>query len=290
MEVDVSTLLHEQMVTPELPVLSSAITIPFPTPPSMEEPLLHGYRWRRIVRPDGEEVSIQVPLTAEDFLNPQEGDVMPQSTLHEDLTSNLRDMLRLYFANRPDVTVFHDLIFRWGIPGLSNPAPDIAIVPNVRQPHKNRRTFRVKQEGTRPILVIEVVSPQYQREDLVDKVTIYERAGVQEYVILEQRPQRGQTIDLITGYRLADGRYQPIWPEVDGRMLMQTVGLYISLQDGAVTLEDAATGERLLNVEEASAARREAEKRAEQETQARAELEAQVAALRAELAHLKGNL
>ncbi|MEW5987500.1 MAG: Uma2 family endonuclease [Chloroflexota bacterium] len=283
-----STLLQEKMVIPDTPVISPAVPVPFYAPPSIEEPLLYGYRWRRTVRPDGTEVSTQVALTAKDFLNPQEGDVMPQSTLHETLTANLRDMLRLYFANRPDVTVFHDLIFRWGIPGLSNPAPDIAVVPNVRQPHKNRRAFRVKEEGTRPILVIEVVSPQYQREDLVDKVAVYERAGVQEYVILEQRPQGGQTIDLITGYHLVNGRYQPLWLEADGRLLLQTVGLYICLRDGAVILEDAITGERLLNVEEAAAARLEAEKRAEKEAQARAELEAQVAALQAEVARLKG--
>lgn len=41
------------------------------------------------------------------------------------------------------------------------------------------------EEDTKPILIVEVVSPDYRKQDLIDKVEIYESAGVQEYVILE---------------------------------------------------------------------------------------------------------
>lgn len=101
-------------------------------------------------------------------------------------------------------------------------------------------------------------------------------------------------IDLITGYRLVRDRYRPILPEEDGRMHLQTVSLYISLRNGKVVLEDAATGERLLTIEEMEASRiqseqraQQAEQRAQAEAEARVELEAQLVALRAELARLK---
>lgn len=233
-----------------------------------------GYRWRRIRHPDGSEVSIQVPLTAEDFLNPQEGDVLPQNTFHEIVTVALRNMLRLYYKGQPHMAVFHDLIMNWGVPGLKNPSPDIAVVPNVRDRDRKRSTFNAKREGTKPILVIEVVSPSYRREDLIDKVDIYEQAGVEEYVILEEKEQRGQTINLITGYRLINDRYRPILLEDDGRMPLNSVGLFISLENGKVVLEELESGRRLLDIEEIETAR--------------VELQAEVEALRAELVRLKG--
>ncbi|MBI4772015.1 MAG: Uma2 family endonuclease [Chloroflexi bacterium] len=121
--------------------------------------LLRGYRWKRARGPDGREVSVQVPLDRKDFLSPQEGDVMPESTFHENVTTALRNMLRARYVADPGMAVFHDLIFRWGIPGLDEPSPDIAVVPNVRDREKNRGVFRVPEEGTWPVLVIEVVSP-----------------------------------------------------------------------------------------------------------------------------------
>ncbi|MBI2875954.1 MAG: Uma2 family endonuclease [Candidatus Tectomicrobia bacterium] len=274
-------------------------------PPPVEQPpieqLMRGYRWRSVLLPDGGEISVQVPLTPEDFLNPQEGDFVPESTFHATAINDLYSLLRARFGADPNTAVFSDLIIRWGIPGLSDPAPDIAVIPDVRDRDRNRRTFKVREEGTRPLLIIEVVSPDYRKQDLIDKVEIYERAGVQEYVILEQREQRGQVIDLITGYRLEGDHYRPLLLEDDGRMVLQTVGLYISLQNGKVMLEDAATGERLHTAEEAEAARaaeaqaraqaeqraQEAEQRVQAEAQARAELAAQLEALRAELARLK---
>jgi Uma2 family endonuclease len=217
---------------------------------------------------------VQVPLTRDDFLNPQEGDVMPQRTFHEETTSALRDMLRLRYAAEPGTAVFHDLIMRWGIPGLSEPSPDIAVVPNVRERERDRGSFWVQKEGTKPVLVIEVVSPFYRQEDLVDKVDIYERAGVQEYAIVEQREQRGQMVETVTGYRLANGRYRPILLDDEGWMLLRTVGLFITLREGRVLLKDAETGERLRNAEELEAAR--------------SALEAELEKARSELALLKG--
>ena len=69
------------------------------TAPPVEEPTFEqvrrGYRWRSVLLPDGREVSVQVPLTPEDFLNPQEGDLVPESTFHATATIDLHSVLRL---------------------------------------------------------------------------------------------------------------------------------------------------------------------------------------------------
>ncbi|MBI3763713.1 MAG: Uma2 family endonuclease [Chloroflexi bacterium] len=248
-----------------------------------------GWRYVRVTLPDGNETFRQVLLTPEDYLNPQEGDVMPQRPFHAQANRDLGSMLTTRYANDPVITVFQDLIMNWGIPGLPNPSPDTAVVPNVRDPQKDRGEFKVQEEGTRPTLVVEVVSPQYRKEDREDKVSIYERAGIPELVLLDHREQRGQFVDEALGYRLVNGRYRPIAPDENGFILCETVDLRIGLEHGRVVLVDVMTGQRLRTHEEEQAARQAAEARAEAEAAARAEAEARLAALEDELRRLRGD-
>lgn len=241
-----------------------------------------GWRYVRVKLPDGREVSQTVPLTPADFLNPQEGDVMPQRPFHAQATRDLADMLQTRYAGSPAVTVFNDLIMDWGIAGLPNPSPDVSIVPEVRDPERERGgRFNVVLEGTRPALVIEVVSPQYRKEDREDKVAIYAKAGVREYVIFDHRTRRGQGIDEVLGYRLLENAYLPISPDEDGFIYCETVGLRMGLENGRVVLIDGETGARLPTHTEAVA-------RAEAEAAARQQAEARLAELEAELERLRG--
>jgi Uma2 family endonuclease len=258
----------------------------------VEEPFdqERGWRYKRVTLADGREVSYMVPLTSEDFLNPQEDDVWPQSPLHARITDDLTFMLRTRYTNT-NIVVFHDLIINWGIPGLANPSPDISVIPGlpVYRLQDDISTFYVQQEGTKPVLIIEVVSPWYRQEDLVDKVGIYEQAGVHEYVIFDffspHNPERGTTLV----YRLIDGRYQQQLPDENGFYDCETVDLRVGLEGGErLVLEDRQTGKRLQTLEEVIAARRKAEARAEAEA-ARAEAaEARLAEMEAELRRLRG--
>ncbi|NJP08700.1 MAG: Uma2 family endonuclease [Leptolyngbyaceae cyanobacterium RU_5_1] len=103
----------------------------------------------------------------------------------------------------------------------------------------------VANEGVRPALIIEVVSPRFRKADRETKVVHYARAGVQEYVILDRRTYRKQVRDEVLGYRLVNGHSQPITTDEEGRILCETVQLWISLQDGQLVMEDSQTGERL---------------------------------------------
>lgn len=284
----------------EIPALTDMIPPPEPFNPEK------GWRYRRETLPDGREVSYMVPLTSEDFLNPQEGDVMPQTPLHEWISFLLTYMLRVRYLNT-HITIFHDFIINWGIPGLSNPSPDISVVPNVRDVEavKRQGVFFVKQEGTKPILVIEIVSPHYRKEDRKTKVEIYEQVGVPEYVIFDFYTRRGRDREQgeVIMYRLVGDRYIRQTPDEDGLYYCQTVDLRIGLEDSErLVLEDGETGQRLRTPEEnierlkaaiaqaeaEAQARAEAEAQAEAEAKARAEAEARIAQLEAELRRLRG--
>lgn len=209
-----------------------------------------GWRLEIITKPDGTTVEIQVPLTEEEFLHPQEGYHLPNSTFHDDAAGDAKDMLARRYANDPTAAVFRDLIVKWDIPTLGDHCPDTCVVFGLRDKNRVRTEFSVSEEGTRPALIIEVVSRRYRKQDRETKVRQYAQAGVQEYVIIDQRTQRGQVIDEVLGYRLIEGIYIPITPDEEGRILCETVGVRIGLQEGRVVMEDAQTGQRLLNSRE----------------------------------------
>jgi Uma2 family endonuclease len=232
-----------------------------------EEFAERGWRNEIVTQADGSETYVKIPLTSEEFLHPKEGYRLPNSTFHEDIAGGVKDILTRRYANDPTTGVFRDLIVKWGIPNLGNHCPDTFVVFGLRNKEQIRTEFVVPQEGVRPGLIVEVVSPHYRKEDRQTKVKEYAQAGVQEYLIFDRRKQRQQVIEEVLGYRLFDGQYLPLTPDEDGRILFETVGLLIGLQDSRVVMEDAQTGERLLTSQELEQRASQAEQRASQAEQ-----------------------
>jgi Uma2 family endonuclease len=214
---------------------------------SSDDPCRLGWRLRSVRLADGRSELREEPLTEEDLLDPQMGDHVARNSWHIATVYRVYDVLTWRYESRPDVFVSCDLKMIWGIPRLPGPAPDIAVIPGVRDKGRMRRSFKVRQEGTRPALVLEVASeePEHQSADHQKKVRIYERAGIPEYLILD--PPAPDACRW-TGYRLnASGRYEPILPDAEGRLLSVTTGLRFGVSpDGrSILLTDAETGERL---------------------------------------------
>ena len=220
------------------------------------------YGWRTVVEtgPAGEIIYRDIPLTQADFLDPQTGDQMNQGNKHYHLAISLYHRFYQYSRQQPTVGVFGDIKMRWGIPGLKEPAPDLAIIPNLKDKDAHRRSFNVLNEGTRPCLVVEIMSPDYPGDDTA-KVEIYQRAGVAEYIIINPHFEAETMPFELQGYRLVEGQYHPIAADAQGRLLSETTGLWFGLGETGrdIVLTEAATGERLLTVEEEAAARRAAE-------------------------------
>ena len=249
-----------------------------------------GWRYELVRDARGQERSIRVPLTPEEARHPKEGYVMPERTEHETISDDLADMLRGHFDAEATVAVFRDLVFEWDHPDVRPYAPDVAIIPNVRNPKADRGQFVVAEEGTRPICIIEIVSPSSREGDRVKKVNDYALVGVQEYVYIDHWTRKGQTVWEVTGYRLHENRYLPMLPDEDGALYCETLGLRIGVEAGQVWLEDSNTGEDLLTNLKARQALRETTERLQTETEARAAAETQAQAAQAEIARLKALL
>lgn len=273
---------------------------PEPAPESTD-PFRYGWRWRSVRLPGGKVVDEQVPLTAEDLLDPQPGDEVGQSQAHWELLFLLARILDQYYEFREDVSLVVDLKMSWGIPGSHGSSPDLAIVQGVRQKFEpDRRSFDVIKEGVRPSLIIEVVSsedPEIRRNDYEKKVEIYRQAGIPEYFLLDPPTSVTRGFLLLSGYRLGpDGRYQPVQPDSQGRLLSETTGLALGVDGDGQTLLvfDALTGQRLLDpkVERAleTQARKAAEQWAVREAEARKAAEKRAKAAEAEIARLRAEL
>lgn len=259
-----------------------------PTPaPVSAEPSPYGWREVPFQRPDGSFDYREEPLPRDAFLDPQEGDHLIQGTEHGACVTDLFVRLRRHYRHDPTVAVYSDLKIRWGIPGLKEPAPDITVVPNIRDPRLARQSFNVPAEGTRPSLVIEVVSP-YQDGDDTDKVEIYRRAGIAEYLIVETFDPVGVIRYSIKGHRLLGGRYHPIRPDARGLLLSQTTGLDFGVEPDqrGIVIIDVASGQPLLGDEMLIEQWLDERQRREQEAELRQQAEARAARYRLRLQEL----
>jgi hypothetical protein len=217
---------------------------------------------------------------------------MIQGTLHWQCANELYNRFAMRYLDDPQIGVFADLKMRWGIPGLEEPAPDLAIVPNLRDKTAERGTFDVSTEGTRPCLIIEVMSPNYPGDD-TDKVRIYARAGIQEYLIIKPYGAHGERDFSLAGYHLIGGRYRPWRPDADGYFTSKGVQVRFGVcTDGHdIELIDAISGDPLRSMAETERARRYESTRAEAATVrantevSRAEAEAERANTEAERAN-----
>lgn len=247
--------------------------------------------------PDGHERSRYVPLTYQDLLDPQLGDHVTQDSLHIDLVLKLLGLLKAHFSADPRVGIFGDLKVFFDLPGLPDPGPDLFVARGVEDRDRRRTSFRTHEERGRIVLVVEVVSPEYREKDYESLPPVYEKAGIDEYLIIEALGTYLTDAYKLTGHRLGeDRRYHPIEHDEQGGLELESVGLWIAPDpDGwGLQLVDQATGQRLLSFEEASKAakkqvaeeaqaRQAAERQAAEEARARKTLEEKIVRLEKEL-------
>lgn len=245
-----------------------------------------------------------IPLEQEIEYPTSDGQPMAETTLHRKIMSDLIQGLDLRYLEVPDVWVGGNLFlcYEKGNPAAHR-APDVLLAKGVK---KWDRPNYLLWEETPPSLVVEVTSRKTRREDQGDKKALYERIGVEEYVLFD--PYGDYLRPRLQGYRLEGGRYQPIPLAEDGTLLSRTTGLIFRPEGRRLRLVDAVTGEPLPWPEELevaltqeaaarraaqaarraeAAARRAAEAAAAEEAAARRSAEERVRALEAELERLR---
>jgi Uma2 family endonuclease len=121
----------------------------------------------------------------------------------------------------------------------SRVAPDLMVVKGVSRAHR-RSFFTWREGGTVPCIVFEMASEHTWREDLWEKRPRYERLGVREYVLFD--PEGEYLRPRLQGFRLVEGRYEPIEPDRDGRLRSEELGVFLRPEGLVLRLFDATTG------------------------------------------------
>jgi Uma2 family endonuclease len=256
------------------------------------DPFRFGWRWQRLPSLNGKPGQYrQVPLTPDDLLHPREGDEIPENTIQERDRTYLANALRLRLRDRPRIRVLSDCLVAWGVPGLKNHSPDISVFAKVRDPAWEGGLFRVKEHGARPVLVIEVVSPdaadpRVRYNDVVTKVDHYYRAGVPLYAIIDQT-EEGVLPRKLLGYRRGRGRYVPVQLDEQGRLPLKPVGLLLGLRADRAVCFDAQTGEEIPDLAGMAEARQAEAEARQAEAEARQAAEAALAAAEARIRELE---
>ncbi len=105
----------------------------------------------------GREVVEQVPLTAEDLLYPQEGDVVADGFPHNELLQPEADSLRRHLKRRPHTLVTSDAVLVLKSDGR-NCSPDLAVIEGEIDRSKIERAVNLRAVGGRLVFALEVVS------------------------------------------------------------------------------------------------------------------------------------
>ncbi len=241
---------------------------PKPDPTPREDPWFYGWRYVEQVGSDGQVEMVQVPLTEEDVLHPQEDDFIVQNDDHTRDCHYLKTILDAHLADRPGVHVFHDHRMDWGVEGIEPHGPDFAVVEGFPDNWDGRRgTFRLTEFAARTLLVIEVTSPTTRKGDLKAKVTEYYQAGIPYYAIVDRQFQKA-TQPRLFAYRAGEQGYELVEPDEEGWLALEPIGLSLAFAGHDLVCRDAQ-GRRLLNYQEMMQAYHATKTRADAETRTR---------------------
>lgn len=267
--------------------------LPAPVAPPTEEPFPYGWRYVQHDADDGSFSYVQVPLTLDDVLHPEEGDQVTQSTDHQRRCRYLCNVFTARLATDPAAVALHEVRISWDVADLKAHGPDLSVILGIRE-RRNWSTFNVATEGVRPALIVEVTSPGTRGLDLFQKVDEYDIAGVPLYVIVDFVERQSAPQARLIGYQQLGGVYTTLAADAQGRLWLPPVRLWLGLDDGEVFCYDES-GTRLGDYSDvvAELAATEAELAAEVQARQQAEdrataAEARLRALEAETARLRG--
>jgi Uma2 family endonuclease len=212
--------------------------------PTPEDPFPYGWRYVTIQR-NGQEELLQVPLTLDDVLHPEEEDFVIQLDEHFVLCKYLYEILHWWLQEETQTVVLYDMLIDWNKEDMRPHAPDVTVLRGV-QKRPQLTSYRLRETGGYPVLAIEVTSSRTRQLDVQglrtpNKFQHYARVGIPIYVIVDLAKVKNVQEERIplAAYRLnEDGKYTPILPDAQGRLWLETVGLALGYDDGEVTWFD----------------------------------------------------
>lgn len=189
-----------------------------------------------------------IPLKHEDVYYPDsDGKPFAETGLHFEVMCSLINGLMRRYSSTPDVYVSGGMLL-YDVEGdpSSSFSPDVFVVKGISK--ELRRVYKVWEEGRFPCFIIELTSDETRHEDTSSKKDRCERLGCEEYFLFD--PWGDYLDPRLQGYRLEDGRYQPLAANPDGSLFSRTTGLILRVEGYKLRLIEAATGEKILWAEE----------------------------------------
>ena len=211
-----------------------------PPPALTRDPFAIGWRPVTTKQPDGTLHTVEVPLTEEDFLYPQEEDRFMLTQHHIRATMYLTLAIESANRNRPAIKVFAEHRIDWQKEDLRPNGPDISVFDNYPHPiDMFRGTLPVADEGVQPLLVIEVTSPSTRHIDVGRKLQVYHDAGVPNYLILDMREDDSDIPDpVFIGHQDTPDEYEVLEHGELG-VWIDSVGMWFAVEHGAIVTYDA---------------------------------------------------
>ena len=222
-----------------------------------------------------------IPLQRDIEYPYSDGQPMAESEIHLNEMLDLIAALRRRYQAEPKVYVTGNmfLYYHKGDP-RSVVAPDVFLVRGVlKREKRERKSYKLWEEGRAPSLVIEVTSDATSEEDVGEKTPCYEMLGGEEYILHD--PEGDYLKPRLQGFRLSQGRYEPIPRRMDGSLESRVTGLTLQIEGKNLRLIDTATGERLPWIDELGDRLRAQDDRIRAQDDRIRALEAELARLRA---------
>ena len=157
-----------------------------------------------------------------------DGQPMAETELHRDLMIDSILTLKARFQDVPAVCVSGNMLMYY-VPrdAKKSVAPDVFVTFGIER--KQRRIYRIWEEGKPPDFVLEFSSKGTFANDLGAKKDLYaEVLGIREYFLYDA--ERKYLPTPLMGFRLVGTEYVPIRPEPDGKVFAATLGLSLGLR------------------------------------------------------------
>ena len=177
-----------------------------------------------------------------------DGKPMTETDKHRREMTALIEALIAYFKDAPNVYVSGNLMLYYeeGNPSASV-SPDVFVVKGVSK--KERRVYKLWEEGKAPDVVIELTSRSTRLEDLGNKRALYTELGVAEYFIYD--PYQEYLKPPLQGFRLEKGNYIPMVADAQGKLRSRVLDLELQIAQGDLRLFDPRANNFLLTPLEA---------------------------------------
>jgi Uma2 family endonuclease len=175
-----------------------------------------------------------------------DGKPMAETDTHRDWMVQVIDILKAFFSGQWVYVSGNLLIYYVEGDPKKSVAPDVFVVKGCEP--RQRRTFKVWEEGRGPAFVFEVTSRKTRRQDQGTKKEKYALLGVVEYFLYD--PLAEWLKPALQAFRLVNGVYTAVDPEHDGGLVSRELGITFRLENGVLALFHTTTGERLKTARE----------------------------------------